>query len=158
MNKRTIKILIYLTMLIIVSCSYKPIFIEKNYDFEIDKVTLSGEKNVNRVIKNNLKLIGKSNDNIKKKYNLVLSSTKKRKVLSKDSQGDPSKFEIILSINYQVLENDNLLLKRSIDKSYIYKNNSDKFKLEQNEKIIVENLTEDISNIIISTIINLNDN
>ena len=145
-------------MLIIVSCSYKPIFIEKNYDFEIDKVTLSGEKNVNRVIKNNLKLIGKSNDNIKKKYNLVLSSTKKRKVLSKDSQGDPSKFEIILSINYQVLENDNLLLKRSIDKSYIYKNNSDKFKLEQNEKIIVENLTEDISNIIISTIINLNDN
>ncbi len=158
MNKRTNRILIYLTMLIIVSCSYKPIFIEKNYDFEIDKVTLSGEKNVNRVIKNNLKLIGKSNDNIKKKYNLVLSSTKKRKVLSKDSQGDPSKFEIILSINYQVLENDNLLLKRSIDKSYIYKNNSDKFKLEQNEKIIVENLTEDISNIIISTIINLNDN
>ena len=64
-------------MLIIVSCSYKPIFIEKNYDFEIDKVTLSGEKNVNRVIKNNLKLIGKSNDNIKKKYNLILSSTKK---------------------------------------------------------------------------------
>ena len=158
MNKRTIKILIYLTMLIIVSCSYKPIFIEKNYDFEIDKVTLSGEKNVNRVIKNNLKLIGKSNDNIKKKYNLILSSTKKRKVLSKDSQGDPLKFEIIISINYQVSENDNLLLKRSIDKSYIYKNNSDKFKLEQNEKIIVENLTEDISNIIISTIINLNDN
>ena len=158
MNKRTNRILIYLTMLIIVSCSYKPIFIEKNYDFEIDKVTLSGEKNVNRVIKNNLKLIGKSNDNIKKKYNLILSSTKKRKVLSKDSQGDPLKFEIIISINYQVSENDNLLLKRSIDKSYIYKNNSDKFKLEQNEKIIVENLTEDISNIIISTIINLNDN
>ena len=119
---------------------------------------MSGEKNVNRVIKNNLKLIGKSNDNIKKKYNLILSSTKKRKVLSKDSQGDPLKFEIIISINYQVSENDNLLLKRSIDKSYIYKNNSDKFKLEQNEKIIVENLTEDISNIIISTIINLNDN
>ena len=40
----------------------------------------------------------------------------------------------------------------------IYNNESDKFKLEQSEKIIIENLSEKISDNIISSIINLNDN
>ena len=45
-----------------------------------------------------------------------------------------------------------------IQKSNIYDNESDKFKLEQNERIILENLAEKISDIIITSIINLNDN
>ena len=51
-----------------------------------------------------------------------------------------------------------LLLKKKIIKNNIYNNDVDKFKLEQNEKIILENLAEKISETIISSIINLDDN
>ena len=54
--------------------------------------------------------------------------------------------------------NDNLLLVKTITKNNIYNNVVDKFKLEQNEKIIIENLSEKISEIIISSMINLDDN
>ena len=52
----------------------------------------------------------------------------------------------------------NYYLKETIKQKNIYNNESDKFKLEQSEKIIIENLSEKISDNIISSIINLNDN
>ena len=51
-----------------------------------------------------------------------------------------------------------LLLSKKIEKNNIYNNESDQFKLEQSEKIILENISDDISDNIISSIINLNDN
>ena len=50
------------------------------------------------------------------------------------------------------------MLVKTITKNNIYNNVVDKFKLEQNEKIIIENLSEKISEIIISSMINLDDN
>ena len=37
-----------------------------------------------------------------KKYNLNLSSTKIKNVISKDSKGDPAIFELIINVNYTV--------------------------------------------------------
>ena len=50
------------------------------------------------------------------------------------------------------------MLSRNIKQKNIYNNESDKFKLQESEKIIIENLSEKISDSIISSIINLNDN
>ena len=158
MNRILTKInLILVTVLIITGCSYEPIFKQKNYNFEINEISFFGEKDINKIIKNRLYLIKKSNDNIKRKFNILIQTKKKKKVISKDTQGDPLKFELELTVNYIVQENNNVLIDREITKHYTYDNNSDKFKLEQSEAIILENLSEQISNIIISSIINLND-
>ena len=47
---------------------------------------------------------------------------------------------------------------KKIEKNNIYNNDADKFKVQQNEKIILENIGDKISEIIISSIVNLNDN
>ena len=47
---------------------------------------------------------------------------------------------------------------KQIEKNNIYDNDADKFKVQQNEEIILENIADKISEIIISSIINLNDN
>ena len=44
------------------------------------------------------------------------------------------------------------------EEKYVYNNESDKFKLEQTEMNIKENLAINITNIIISSIINIDDN
>ena len=51
-----------------------------------------------------------------------------------------------------------MVTEKSVKKTNIYNNLSDKFKLEQSEKIIIENLSEKIAENIISTITNLDDN
>ena len=158
MNKLFLKLIFFLTFLLLTACAYEPIFKEKNYNFEVGEITLSGEKDTNRIIKNKLNLIKEDKNKFKKKYDISIDTEKYRETISKNSQGDPLKFELNLNVNYIISENQKTLVKREITKKYIYNNISDKFKLEQDEKIILENLSEEISDIIISSIINLNDN
>ena len=61
-------------------------------------------------------------------------------------------------VNYKIKDNDNLLLRNKIIKKNVYNNESDKFKLEQTEDIILENLVENASDSIIASIISIDDN
>jgi len=157
---RSIKIIILSVVItVIAACSYKPILIEKNYAFKIQKISLNGNKEINSVIKNKLNFIRKDEENENKKNYLVsIDSIKEKNILSKDSKGDPLKFEMIITTTFQIYEKEKLLTERKIVKKNIYNNKSDKFKLEQSEKIIIKNLSEKISENIISVITNLNDN
>ena len=145
-------------ILVTTSCSYKPIFSEKNYNFQIDEIILSGDNDVNRIINRKLTMIKKSQNLNKKNFSVIINSIKNKEIISNDSKGDPLKFEINILIEYKILENGQIILERKIDKSNIYNNKSDKFELDQNEKNIIQNLSENIGDNIISSIINLNDN
>ena len=140
------------------ACSYKPIFSENNYNFEINEIIFSGEKYINRIIKNKFDLIKKDKEQGKKKYNLLINTNKKKLIISKDSKGDPLKFDLIITTYYEINYEEKLLFKKEVIKNKVYNNDVDKFKLEQNEKIILGNLSEKISETIISSIINLDDN
>ncbi len=65
---------------------------------------------------------------------------------------------MIAYVEYKLTHNEISLLKKKVKKNSIYNNDSDKFELEQSEKIILKNLSESISDTIISSIINLDDN
>ena len=158
MNKILTNIIIITFILASASCSYKPIFSEKNYNFQIDELNLSGEKDVNKVIDRKLTMIRKSQHSNKKKISVIINSIKNKKIISNDSKGDPLKFEINIQVDYRILENGEIILEREIEKSNVYNNKSDKFELDRNEKTIINNLSEKISDNIISSIINLNDN
>ena len=158
MNKIFIKTSILFLIILLTACSYKPIFSEKNYGFEIEEINLVGERNVNRIIKNKLKFIKSTGEKEKKRYTIEIKSKKSKKILSKDAKGDPLKFEMNILVEYKVLNNGNLLIKNVIEKNNVYNNDSDQFNLEQTEDIILENLTESISDNLISSIINLDDN
>ena len=157
MNK-FLKFLAFFLILILSACSYKPIFSENNYNFEINDIIFTGERYINRIIKNNLDLIKKEDKQRKREYNLLIQTSKKKLIVSKDSKGDPLKFDLIVTTYFEISHNENLLLKKELIKNSVYNNDIDKFNLEQNEKIILENLSEKISENIISSIINLNDN
>ena len=103
-------------------------------------------------------MIKKSQNLNKKNFSVIINSIKNKEIISNDSKGDPLKFEINILIEYKILENGQIILERKIDKSNIYNNKSDKFELDQNEKNIIQNLSENIGDNIISSIINLNDN
>ena len=160
MSRLLIKFIFVICASILLSCSYTPIFSEKNYNFGIEVISFAekGEKNVNRIIKNRFDLIQQVNDKKLRKYSIFVETSKTRKVVSKDSKGDPVKFELIISANYRISENEEEILERSVERKNIYDNNSDKFKLEQNEKIIIENLSKNISEIILTSIVTLDDN
>ena len=66
--------------------------------------------------------------------------------------------ELILIANYEVRDSEKVIVKKEIERKNIYDNNSDKFKLKEKEKIILENLAGNISDMILTSIIILDDN
>ena len=158
MNNIFIKTITFFFIIGLSACSYKPIFSEQNYGFEIEKIILNGEKDINRIINSKLKSIKSDGEIEKERYTLVIQSKKNREIVSKDSKGDPLKFKMVISIEYKLSKKGNLILSNKIEKDDVYNNDSDKFELEQTEDIILEKLTGSISDSLISSIINLNDN
>ena len=157
MNKIFNKNIFLISLFLLTSCTYEPIFSNKDYGFQLEEINFVGDREINRNIKNKLNLINTSNNNLNKKFILLINSEKERRIISKDSKGDPSKFELILKAYLEISDNSKILLKREIEKNYIYNSESDKFKLEQNEDIIIQNLSDKISEVIISLIMNLDD-
>ena len=51
MNNFLLKYLAVFFIVTLSSCSYKPIFSESNYNFEINEIIFIGEKYINRIIK-----------------------------------------------------------------------------------------------------------
>ena len=125
MNKILNKTLILFFIFGLTSCSYKPIFLEKDYDFEIKEVLPRGDKNINRIIESKLNFIKSSNENKKKRYTIEINSSKNREIVSKDSKGDPLKFELNILVEYKIMNNNDLLLNNKIEKNNVYNNNSD---------------------------------
>ncbi len=158
MNKIFKRFSIIILTFSLLSCAYEPIFSEKSYNFKTGKVILEGDKDINRIIKNKFDLIKNNVGKDNKIYDILIKSEKNKIIVAKDSKGDPSKFELVVETSYQVNKNQQVLLSNKIIKNNIYNNDSDKFKLEQNEKIIIDNLSEKVGEEIIASIVNLNDN
>ena len=169
MNKLKINLVALFSIFFLISCSYEPIFSQKNYNIELESFTLSGEKDINKVIEDQLSLFKKVEDedvneirtkseSEVKTYTIDIISKLSKTIFSKNSKGDPQKFEKTLNVIYKVLYNGEIVLSNEAEEKYVYNNESDKFKLEQTEMNIKENLAINITNIIISSIINIDDN
>ena len=158
MNKLFEKYKYFLLIFIVSACSYKPIYSGMNYSFNIGETIFTGERQINNIIQNKFNLIKEIKGSNQKIYDLQVDTVKRKIIVSNDSKGDPLKFEVIVTTNYKIFQDSKLLLIKKIEKNNIYNNDADKFKVQQNEKIILENIGDKISEIIISSIVNLNDN
>lgn len=148
--------LILLLVILITGCSYKTILSKQNNDFSVEKVELIGDKEINYIIKE--RLINLKNQNNKNKYYVQIETSKVKNIISNDSKGDPSKLEIIISSAFQISNSEKLLIKRKIKMKNTYNNISDKLKLKKYELFIINNLSQKISDSLISTIASINDN
>ena len=146
MNKIKNYILILL-LLFLSNCGYEAVLNNKDYQFSINVNKIEGDPKINSQIINNFNKLREN----EKKYNLTLTSNKERKIISKDSKGDPSIFELKIEINYIVKKEGETLISNKINKKTTYNNITDKFELESYEKTIINNLVSEITdNIMLS--------
>ena len=137
-----------LLLSILTNCGYKAVLNNQNYQFSINVNKINGDQKINSLIINSFKQL-KENE---KKYNLSLTSNKEKLIISKDSKGDPSIFEIKINVNYVVEKDGEILISNKINKKTTYNNITDKFDLENYEKNIINNLVSEISDTIMLSI------
>jgi len=153
--KKVFNIIFITLFLSTTGCGFTPILVKSNYSFSYIIEKSTGSERVNSNIVEKLKTL---NGN-EKKYNIVLNSKETKNILSKDSKGDPSILEIIINLNYIIKDNGKIIVTKNLTQRSTYNNISDNFEMEKSEEILVENLTRDLAqNIISSTSAINNDN
>jgi len=153
--KRVFNIVFILLFLITTGCGFKPILVKSNYNFSYMIEKSTGSERINSNIVEKLKALSGS----KKTYSVTLNSTETKNILSKDSKGDPNILEIVIYLNYSIKDNGKIIVNKNLTQRSTYNNIADKFELEKSEDILVENLTTNLAqNIISSTSEISNDN
>ena len=142
LNKISILLLFVLT-----SCGYGPIFSINNSNFKILSLSSEGDKKINYIIKNKLNYY--KNIKADRSYKVKINSKKNKTTLSKDTKGNPNKFNLELIVILKLENQNNENKEKIFIKNISYNNLSNKFDLSNYEKNIQENLTQKISEDII---------
>ena len=139
------KIIIFL--LLLSSCGYQPIFVDKNANKLIFKdIESSGEKSINRKI---ISISGFKEDSQNFTFSKLKINSKKRIVeTSKNAKGQASSFKTTVEINLIIEDKNNKIKSKSFVESFSYNNIENKFDLSeyQNEveTILVNKIFEDL--------------
>ena len=146
------KIITTLSFLLLLSCGYEPIYSKKqinsNYNFSINTINYTGDKQANQILKNKLKK--KLNEEKKStELNLNLNSKIEKSVTSKNKKGNPIRFSIKIMTEVEVFESEILKGKKNFEEKFEYNNKSKKFDLKQYEKNIKDSLILRLSDEII---------
>jgi|TARA_B100000787_G_scaffold34195_1_gene23624 hypothetical protein len=140
------KIYVPLLFLFFTSCGYESMHSLKNrinYNFSINEIKFTGDRNANIKIKNSLNSYFKKQE---KSFNLIIKSDNKKLVLVKDSKGNPTSFKNTLKVKVEAFDQNKKLTTLNFEETLEYKNNTNKIELRRYEKEIKNNLTETIIN------------
>jgi len=147
-------LLVFITLFIISSCSYKPILTSKKNEFTLENISSDTESKINLIIKKNL--LDRSGSSENNKYDLNFSTEDEKEIVSSNENGDPTIFKIKIIINYALSQDNKIIFTNKIVKQVNYNNINDKFELLKYEENILNSLLKNISQEILTTITNLN--
>ena len=145
-------ILLIISIFILSACSYEPILLKKNYDFEFNKIEFSGDKTVNEIIKNRISRVSSGN----KKYNIYYNSKIEKSVVSSNEKGDPTIFNLNIDLEYKITDKEKVIIKNKISKQSTYNDIKDKFELSNYEINSIKSLAKSIGDEIMMSLISKN--
>ena len=144
-KKNLIKLLILLFF--IYGCGYSPIFSNKDSNFSIYELSVSGNSKLNKILNSRLNKY-KDSDN-QKKFSLTIETYLNKKVASRDSKGNPKTYRINLESNISIKDLNGNVKNKSFSKSVDYKNRSNKSNLKKYENETSKNLAGKVADEII---------
>ena len=146
-------ITIAISLILLTGCGFKIIDKRELLNFNIKEISTYGDKRINFELKN--KLSDYNNTNSSKVIKIELDTKKNKSIKEKNISNEITKYQIKVVVNVKLIKTDNTNnLEFTIEREgdYIV---ADKFSQTlNNEKKIIRNITEKISESIIGEIIN----
>ena len=152
MKKFILNIIIFI---FISSCGYVPIYSVNNnkVNFEIGKVNITGDRDLNQNIINQIKNL-KTKKNNPIIYNLSINTTVKKIITSKDSKGNPITYKMISTVTLTTIK-EGKEYNLTVETVENYNDISSKFELENFERNLKKNSASKIIQEIILYLITL---
>ena len=133
---------ISLILLFLSNCGYSPIYsVSNKNEININIVSLQGDKNINNLLFNKLKNYKKEKSD--KNYQVKIISKYDKKILTKNTAGDPTNYRLILDVDLIAIQNENRI-EINFDESFDMKKGDTTFEEETYEKQILQNMINSI--------------
>ena len=136
-SKKLFFTILIMTLLSLNNCGYKSVYSSKNFSLSINQLNYQNNR-LNNKFARILRSI--SNENSKNGINLTFEAKQNVKVLSKDKAGEPSIFEIKIEIEIITENKSKILIGRET-----FNNDEDKFKLNQYQRQLEEQIIEKLT-------------
>jgi outer membrane lipopolysaccharide assembly protein LptE/RlpB len=149
-------LILILFLIFLNSCGYTSVYKnQKLKDFQITVLEMTGDKEFNNLIKNELKL--NSNINSINKYEISLNSNYQKITTSKNSAGVDTDYKILANTRVTInLNNKNIIL--NFSENINIKSNSNSFEQNNYERNIKKNFASSIKDKFIIKLFSIDDN
>lgn len=125
----------------LVACGYEPIHINQK-EVIYKKITLIGDKQINRKIISSLSVKENSESNINNE--IILETSKNIDITSKDSMGRAKTFRTNLSIKLTIISDGKIIKERLFSENFSYQNRDNKYDLFAYQDTVEDNLINKI--------------
>ena len=145
-------IILILFLFFINNCGYTSVYKnQKSQDFQISIIEMTGNNEINNLIKNELKFYSNRNSNIK--YNISINSNYQKIIVSKNSAGVATDYKLIAEtvISFDKEDKNSIF---NFNENINIKSNSNSYEQNNYEKNIKKNFASSISNKFIIKILN----
>ena len=145
-------IILILFLFFLNNCGYTSVYKnQKSQNFQISIIEMTGDYEINNLIKNELKFYSNRNSNIK--YNISINSNYQKIIVSKNSAGVATDYKLIAEtvISFDKEGKNNIL---NFNENINIKSNSNSYEQNNYEKSIKKNFASSISNKFIIKILN----
>jgi len=133
---------------LISACGYEPIYLNKNNDLTtFSKITLDGDKEINRKILNSLNI--KQDTLIDSGNELIVKSSFKIEETAKNTKGKVVSYRSSASVQFEITKNKKVLKDKIFYQDFTYGNRDNKFDLVEYQKTIKNNIINKITEEII---------
>ena len=137
-----IKIKTIILILFLSACGYQLTGNMENNDIYIADYNLNGDKFVNRLV--GKKFSRNKNVTIKNKFNVNTFSEIVKTINSKNKAGENVNLTVTVSIKFEILKDGDLIKVIELKESNNYTSSQNKFEQKQYEKVLIENMVENI--------------
>ena len=147
------KYFLFIILLLFTQCDYKPIYSKNNQNFGI-KIIEFNENRSNKILATRLENYSYEKENVFL-YELKLSTSENKLILSKDTKGDPLLLGLKINLKIEVYEKGKLITKKEYNEQFNYQNLSKKFELNSYESEIRSNIFDKMISKILIDLTNL---
>ena len=154
--KNFTKIIILIFSLVLLnSCGFTPMYKFQSINFYISKLNTNKENTTYHIFKEFM-IPYLNKENKENSYDLTVDLEKSKKIISKDSNGNPLVYLMKIDAKISIETNRKLIVSKNYEKKFKYSHKSSIFDLNLYENEIERSLIKKITNQVISDISNLN--
>jgi hypothetical protein len=142
----------HIFFLFFLSCGYTPILSKKDVNFNIENIKFLGDENIKKKINHSLSNY-RNKPNKEKKVSLIINSSKKINVASKNSKGEARTNKINIDASVKIILSENKFFVKNFSKSSVYTVIDRKSEQKLIENKLTGNLSSEIAQQIIFEIL-----